>query len=555
MKFRIPRAFTGLAAAALLLRGPALTAAPQQQPPRLVVQIVIDQFRADYVTRFSDLYLPAVQGNRAGGFRYLQQKGAWYPDCQYQHYRTVTAAGHAVIGTGAQPWASGIVGNSWWDAAAGKSIYCVADPQAQVVGAQPGSKQTPMSAANLLTTTVGDELELATGGRARTVALALKDRGAILLAGHRADAVIWFDEETGGWVSSTAYCRDGKLPAWVDAVNARKLPEQARMGTWTPSVSAAALARVWPASEGARTFLHPLDRDYLTAMASPAGNAFVFETARQAVLCEELGKDDIPDILSLNLSTNDYVGHRYGPDSAEVLDVSVQTDHQLAEFLNFLHAQVRGGLARVTFAVSADHGVSTVPELNTAAGVPAGRAVAQNLRAAAEKALDEEVGAADWIASIDNGEFYFSPAAAARYPQVPRAQLENRVIEALRVQPGVFLAIGKTALLAGQTPQTALGRRLSQGLNPRRSGDVVVVLDPHWLPGAAPIGTGASHGSPFTQDAQVPLLVAGAGVRPGTYGQPVAPAQLAPSLSYLLGVARPSAAFEPLLPGLENLQD
>lgn len=184
---------------------PVGSAQSQRVPrPRLVVLLSIDQFRADYVTRFEDLYLPPRSGTRVGGFRYLQREGAWYPDCRYEHHRTVTAAGHAVLGTGAQPCINGIVGNTWWDRASGRSVYCCDDPLAKVVGAASGSKETPMSAARLLTTTVGDELELATGGRSRTVAAAFKDRAAILLIGHRADAAIWLDETTGGWVSSTA---------------------------------------------------------------------------------------------------------------------------------------------------------------------------------------------------------------------------------------------------------------------------------------------------------------------------------------------------------------
>lgn len=542
-----------LAFLAALAAGPRHSAAEGLPgAPRLVVVVAIDQFREDYLTRFSDLYRPAQQGRRVGGFRYFQYRGAWYPDCEYRYHRTVTAAGHAVLGSGAWPWANGIVGNSWWDASTGKSVYCVADPKAQVVGAQSGSKETPMSAANLLVTTVGDELELATGGRARTVALALKDRGAILLAGHRADAVIWFDEDTGGWVSSTAYARDGKLPAWVEELNARKLPEQARSGTWKPTVDAKAMARVWSPGAPPPPFAHSLAKDYVTAMTSPAGNAYVFETARQAVRAEGLGRDEIPDILSINLSTNDYVGHRFGPDSAEVLDLCVQTDREFSEFLNFLQATVPGGLARVTFAVSADHGVSTIPELNAQSGVPAARSVGTAIRAAAEKALDDAVGPGDWIVSVENGELYFGEPAVARYPRTPRSRMEALVIDAIRNVPGVLLSVGKTAVLEGKVPQTELGRRLSPGVHPRRSGDVIVVLDPNWLPGSAPTGTGASHGSLYTHDANVPLLVAGAGIRPGVYQQPVTPAQLAPSLSFLLGVARPSAALDPLLPGLQS---
>lgn len=545
----------------LLLACCAGASAPSAQPqntnarPRLVVVISIDQFRADYLPRFSDLYLPSQTGDRVGGFKYLRARGAWYADCQYQHHRTVTAAGHSILGTGAQPYESGIVGNSWWNRATGRSTYCVADPKSQVVGASMETRERPMSAANQLATTVGDELELATGGEARTVSLSLKDRAAILMAGHRADTVIWFDEDTGGWISSTAYCKDGKLPAWVDSFNARKVADRLRERAWEPAVGEAALRRVWNPKGGPVTFSHALTgKDYVPFGTSPSGNAFVFETAREAVTAEKLGQDEVPDILTLNLASNDYVGHRYGPDSAEVVDISVQTDRQLSDFFNFLKETVPGGLSRVTLALSADHGVATVPELNAASGVPASRAVAPQVQAAAEKALDTAVGPADWIGSMDNGEIYFQPAAVAKFPREPRARLERLVCDAVQPVAGVYLAIGKSAVLAGQVPQTEMGRRISLGVHPNRSGDVILILDPHWLAGGMPIGTGTSHGTPFAYDAHVPLLMAGAGVRSGLYSDRVGPAQLAPTLSHILGVARPSAADEPLLPGLAGTE-
>jgi hypothetical protein len=522
-----------------------------RQRPRLVVLISIDQFRADYIPRFRELYLPARTGNEVGGFRFLQDLGAWYPDCQYEHHRTVTAVGHAILGTGAQPYLNGIVGNNWWDRTTGKSVYCVDDAKSQVVGLTEGSKEKPMSPANLLATTFGDELELATGGRSRTVAVSLKDRASILMIGHRADVPIWFDETTGGWVSSTFYFKDGKLPAWVEELNGRRLADTMRQTPWTPSVDSAALERIWEPKPGALNFSHRLTgSDYNAFLTSPGGNEFTLESARQAVVSEKLGQDDVPDVLAINLSSNDYVGHKYGPDSAEVLDISVQTDRQLSKFFNFLNKSVPGGLQSVTIALSADHGVVTVPELNAASGVPASRSITSAVRDAADKALDAAVGPANWIASTDNGELYFAPAAVAAYPDESRARLENLVAPAIRDIPGVYWAYGKSSILAGTAPQNALGARMARGVHPDRSGDVVVILDPQWLPGAAAVGTGTSHGTPFTYDTHVALLMAGAGVKPGTYRSRVSPARVAPSLSFLLGVNRPSAADEPLLPGL-----
>ncbi len=532
------------------------TAGRRGRAPRLVVLISIDQFRADYLERFADLYLPPSQdGGAPGGFRYLKERGAWYADCRYDHYRTVTAVGHAVLGTGAQPSIGGIVGNSWWDTRTRKTVYCVDDPGARVIGAESGSKETPMSAANLDTTTTADELELATGGASRTVALALKDRAAILLIGHRADTAIWFDEETGGWVSSSAYCKSGTLPAWVTSLNGRRLADQMRQQPWTPSVEDAALARTRVIGSGSRRFTHALTgRDYLPFATSPQGNAFVFDTAKEAVRAEELGRDEVPDFLAMNLSSNDYVGHRYGPDSAEVLDISVRTDRQLADFLGFLNRSVPGGLAAVTIAISADHGVVPIPELQGQDGVPVARAIGAQIVGAAERALDAQVGAGDWIASSDNGELSLHPDTVARFAREPRERLEHVAVAAVMGVEGVLFAVGKSDVLAGRVPRSNLGRRITQSLHPHRSGDVIVILKPQWLAGGARTGTGTSHGSPHPDDTHVPLLIAGAGFRAGTYTTPVSPARLAPSLSHVLRVGRPSGADEPLLPGLAGAE-
>jgi hypothetical protein len=516
-----------------------------------VVVVSIDQFRADYLHRFADLYLPARSAEGVGGFRYFQELGGSYADCRYDHHHTVTAAGHAIIGTGAQPSMNGIVGNSWWDRETRKSMYCVQDLKSRVVGALPSSDEKPMSPANLLVTTTGDELELATGGAARTVSISLKDRAAILMAGHRADTVIWFDEGTSGWVSSSYYLPSEQLPEWVVRLNGEKIPDRLRSEAWRPGVSPEALKRVWNPKGGPVTFSHALTgKDYIPFATAPAGNEFVFETARRAVEAEQLGQDTIPDILTINLASNDYVGHRHGPDSPEVLDISVQTDRQISQFLNFLSKKVPGGLKNVTFAITADHGVVNVPELNTASGVPAGRALAPAARTAVESALDTQVGPADWIAGADNSDFYFSEAAIAAYPREPRERLERIAADAVVKIPGVVMAYGRTEVLLGRVPYSDLGRRITNGTHPARSGDVTVILSPQYLAGSAPVGTGTSHGAPYAYDSHVPLLIGGFGIRPGAYTTRTQPAQLAPTLAAILGSARPSGSDASLLPGV-----
>lgn len=511
--------------------------------PRLTVLISIDQFRPDYLTRFNDLYLDAGSSKQPGGFRYLMEQGAWYADCRYQHARTVTGAGHAVLGTGAQPGVNGIIGNAWWDRVAGKPMYCVAARTARPVP----ESASAMSPENLLTTTVTDELEKSTGGQSRTVSVALKDRASILLAGRLVDTCIWFNDKSGEWVSSTSYCRDGQLPAWVRAFNTRALPTELRKTPWITGVKKEALARVWRPG-GQAGFKHELGGDTFNAFAaSPAGNRYVFETAKEAVTAEQLGKDAIPDILTINLSSNDYVGHRWGPDSAEVLDISVQTDRQLSEFLRFLAREVPGGLSSVAIAISADHGVAPVPEDRPEAELPGGRIDEGALAAAIVGALQSKIAPGDWLAAIENDEVYLKEKTVAMHEaKVSRARMEEIVAAAAMDSPVIRYAVGRSAILSGTLPHTPLSRRITLNFHPRRSGDVVLIPEPGFIPGKS----GTTHGAPWPYDSHVPLLLAGPGIRPGLYTQPVAPAQVAPTLSHLSGTARPSGADDALLPGL-----
>jgi len=433
-------------------------------------------------------------------------------------------------------------------------MYCVGDSETQVVGAQAGSTEKPMSAVNLLTTTVVDELEAATGGASRTASISIKDRAAILMAGHRVDAAAWFDEITSGWVTSRYYSRE--LPRWAAAINAAGTARELRAGFWTPSLPGDDLLRAASRPEGERRtgFRHPrTGSDFTNMTASPAGNDLLFATARGAVTAESLGQDEIPDVLCLNLASNDIGGHRYGPDSSEVLDLTVDTDRRLAGFLRFLDRAVPGGLKNVTVALSSDHGVARVPEQQRADRIPAARLVASSVLQAADRALDAAIGAETWFASGENGELYFAPVALARHPGESLARLEQIAVDAAQSIRGVAFSIGKSAVLAGRVPRTRLGEQISRGIHPQRSGDVIVFLEPHWLPGSTPVGTGTSHGTPYPYDTHVPLLAAGMGFRQGVYLEPVSPARLAPSLSAILGIARPSGADEPLLPGLNPM--
>lgn len=519
--------------------------------PRLVVILSIDQFRADYLERFRDLYLPVPADGRPGGFRWLMERGAYHLDASHAHFHLFTGPGHAVLLTGAPPYKSGIVGNSWWDRTRKAIRYCMDDPDSAVIGS--GSARRGVSPRSLLVSTVGDELKMATGGRSKVWGLGFKDRAAMLMAGHLADGALWLDDETGRWIGCRYYFKDGKLPAWVDAWNARK-PMDAWFGkSWTPCVPAAALARAWtrpgahadPGAGLGATFPHRIDGGltapgkafYRALTETPYANGYVFDTAREIVAREHLGQDDAPDILAINLSTNDYVGHSFGPDSPEVLDVSVQTDRQLAAFLQGIAASVPGGMGSVTVVLSADHGVAPNAKAMKDAGFEAGVYDEDALRKTAEDALDRELGEGDWTSAIVEGEIYLDLDTLAA-KKVPRVRAEEIAAAALAGAPGVTEAVTSARIQGGALPATEISHRLAISWHPGRSGDLVIVPAPYWTESWAE--KGATHGSPYAYDTRVPILLAGAGICPGRRTDAVTTLDIAPTLATLLGVLHPS---------------
>ena len=542
--------------------------------PHLTVVVSIDQFRADYLRRLTDLFLPARQSDgKVGGFRYLMTAGSYFTDARYNHFPTFTGPGHAVILTGGHPYKTGIVSNDWLDTANGAPVYCVDDSRWKVVGAATGSAAKPMGPRNLRSTTVGDELKLATGGAAKVVTLSLKDRAAILLGGHAQDVSLWYDDAGGRWISSTAYCKDGSLPAWAADINREAIPDRALGTTWTPSVPAGAMARTIPPSLPAQnipygmggSFPHAIGsekvkQNYRAFTLTPAANAYVFATAKRAVSAERLGqRGDAPDLLAINLATNDYAGHAFGPYSPEALDVTVQTDRQIADFLNFLQSTVPGGLKEVVFVVTADHGVQPIVENLLDRNISAGRILESDIAQAVVPILNATYGgyAGDnaWIGKGPEGKtlggyvepyLYLNPAAirqAMRRQNPPTpAQIEETAARAIAAIPGVYACYTRTQILEGRLPATEITRRITNGFHPKVSGDVVVVTEAmYYTELGAPGPYVTTHGSPYAYDTHVPILIAGMGIRPGVWVDPVSPADIAPTLCALLGIELPSA--------------
>ncbi len=540
----ILRAATQLGLVAGLL-GVAQAAQAQLPAPRvkLVVVIVVDQLRPDYLQRFRRYF-------GSGGFNLLMSRGATFTEARYQHAVTQTCPGHAVILTGGHPSTNGIVANYWFNLAQRREEYCAADTSATLIG-MGGEGRSPR---NLRDSTVGDWLKQARARRSRVVAIAGKDRSAIMLGGHLADAAYWTEDTL--IVTSSYYMK--QLPAWVQRFNRSGTISRYRGTTWNRLLPAQAYRQAGrdvvageenPGGLG-RTFPHRLSAgpsslgNFIIGFeTSPFENEVLVRFAMEAVQAEQLGQHDDPDLLALGFSANDAVGHSYGPDSHEVMDITVRTDRELERLFGFLDRQI--GMDRVLVVLTSDHGVAPLPELVRERNptVQAARINHRLIAAAAERALQTRYGA-------PRGPAWMTRPAWIMYPGWPWMHLnlpglEERGIaleeaeqvakEAIRAMPGVARVVTATELR--QRSRDAAPSSTELSFYPGRSGQLYYAFSPYVVPLYE--GGGTDHGSPWTYDAHVPLLWFGPGIVSGVYQEPAAAVDIAPTLSTLLGINSP----------------
>jgi predicted AlkP superfamily pyrophosphatase or phosphodiesterase len=457
-----------------------------------------------------------------------------------------------VILTGSYGDANGIISNTWYDGTTHKAEYCANDSTAKLIGVGKEGR----SPKNLLVSTVGDELKRATRGRSRVITIAGKDRSAIMLGGHDADAAYWTEDTL--LVSSTYYLK--QLPRWVQQFNAAGHVTKYRGATWSRILPPTDYDMVGPddvpAEENAggmgKTFPHHLgsgtgQADFLDGFqTSPFENEVLVDFAIEAISQEGLGQHDVPDLLGIGFSANDLVGHSYGPDSHEMMDITIRTDRLLNRFFDFLSGRI--GLDRVAIVLTADHGVAPLPELARGRDPRArgGRLDPAVIAAAAERALRARYGAPrrpefleqpSWIMYQGWPWLYLNlEGLADRGIKVADAEkVAQRAVQGVR---GVDRALTATELLRQRAARTHSRAELS--FYPGRSGNIYYELSPYLLPEAQPVGT--THGSPWEYDTHVALVWLGGGIRPGTYGGNVSVADLAPTLSALLGIPAPSGS-------------
>jgi hypothetical protein len=487
--------------------------------PKLIVVIVIDQFRADYLERYRDQF-----GD--GGFRVFLDRGAYFTDCNYDYANTRTAPGHATLFTGTYTSGHGILSNEWWDPQKKKRVTSVEDDATKLVGiANSGPGTSPH---NLRSDTLGDELKLATGGKSRVFALSLKDRAAVLPAGFSGDAAYWIDPKTGVWVTSTYYRSD--LPEW-----ARKFNESHRAEKY--------LNREWQDSDGKvlgstapRTNKKGEPAGFYEVVGStPFANDYQFEFAKELVVYEKLGTGGSTDLLSISLSANDILGHQAGPDSPQMRGMALELDRQIADFVAFLGHQI--GLANVWMALSADHGVAPLPEFANTLRLPAAHLDTGALREQVNGLLSTKYSRkADYLLELDYPLAMLKQDAFAAAGK-KEAEAESDAGEAL-VQVGLSGYFTKSQFARGEVPGTELGRRYAHSYSPEAGWYVMGVPTPF----AVGTSKGTDHATPFSYDTHVPLAFYGLAFQPGVYRTHAEPVDLAVTLASLLGINPPAQA-------------
>lgn len=526
--------------------------------PKLVLQITVDQLRGDLPKRYYERL-------GEGGFRYLWESGVVYRNAHHAHANTETIVGHATLATGAHPSNHGMVGNLWLDRESGLVTYNVEDPRyrlltpgadvnkdAEIDPTQRAASGEGRSPSAILVSTFSDELLSNGGGRSKAIGISVKDRGAISMAGH-AGTAYWFSKARGEFVTSNYYL--DRYPEWVSGWNEKQLPQGYAGKDWEllhdrdSYLFGASDDREWETDVGSfgRVFPHPYgdgDSPYFTTLLtlSPAGDELVLDFARAALIGEQLGQGEHTDYLSVSFSATDYVGHVFGPSSLEAEDNILRLDQTLAKLLALVDQKV--GLANTLVVLSADHGGPDSPGYLNSLNIPAGYVQPENWErdAAIDRVKKRFNISGQLIEKYSHPYVYFSKAVSEDQ-SIDRLALEAAVVEELSKFKGVSLAVSSRALRQGNVPDTELHRAVLNNFHAKRSGDVYIVFEPNWfINDFDGLTVAATHGSPWQYDTYVPIVFAGAGLKPATVDRKVHTVDIAPTLSAYLEIKPPSGS-------------
>lgn len=510
--------------------------APVPSRPKLVVGIVVDQMRWDFLYRYAERY-------GTGGFRRMLGEGFTCENTFIPYAQTVTAAGHTCAYTGSVPAIHGIMGNEWYDKALGRDVYCTEDKSVKVIGGS--DKAEPQSPRNLWATTICDELRLATNFRGKAIGVAIKDRGGILPAGHSANAAYWYDSRSGNWVTSTYYMES--LPGWVDKFNNRKIADSFYKLNWNtlyPISSYVQSDKDDMAYEGKYgheskpVFPHELasqaGKNYGLISATPYGNTMTLDFARKAIESEAMGLDNITDILAVSLSSPDYIGHQFGPNSIEIEDTYLRLDRDLAAFFAYLDIKV--GKGQYTVFLTADHAVAHVPGFDQANKLP-GTSMTSTT-SDLQKKLTEKFGINNLILDAANYQLYLNDKAIDS-ADADRDDIKEFIIHYLMQQEGILYAFDNEEINEANLPMEVKEMFL-KGYNAKRGGDIQMILKPGNFYGGK---TGTTHGSWYPYDSHIPLVWMGWGIKKGRSTNQYYMTDIAPTLAALLRIQMPSGAI------------
>ncbi len=502
--------------------------------PKLVVGLVVDQMRWDYLYRYYSRY-------QEGGFKRLLNEGFSCENTNIDFIPTVTAIGHTTIYTGSVPAIHGIAGNDFIIQETGKHVYCTEDSSVQTVGSS--SEAGQMSPANLLATTVTDELRLATNFQSKTIGISLKDRGAILPVGHTANAAYWFDDAVNGWISSSYYMK--ALPEWVKAFNNQKLPEKYLKQNWNTlyPISTYTQSTVDNSpyegkfSNSADPVFPVKTSEFATKpgaiRGTPYGNTLTLDLAKAAIENEALGKSEATDFLAVSLSSPDYIGHQFGPNAIEVEDTYLRLDQDLSAFLTYLDTKI--GKGNYTFFLSADHGVAHNAGFLNSHHIPAGGFSSGDIQKGLNSKLESKYNQKNLVTSMMNYQVHLN-IPLIRKNNLNENTIVDECINYLEVQEDIAYAVNMRVASSASIP-AVLKEKIVNGYNKNRSGAIQIILKPGFFGGGK---TGTSHGTWNPFDTHIPLIFTGWGIKQGKTNRPVNMSDIASTLAALLHIQEPN---------------
>ncbi len=518
---------------------------PLLTKPKLMIGLVIDQMRWDYLYRYENRY-------SNNGFKRLIKDGFSCENTFIPYTPSVTAVGHACVYTGSVPAINGVIGNNWYSKQLKRVVYCSDDEQAIGIGGD--AKSGKMSPVNMLTTTITDELKLATNNKSKVVGVCIKDRGAIFPAGHSANGAYWYDGKTGNWITSDYY--EKALPNWLTEINNKKMANEYFKNDWntlynldsyTQSTADEKKYEAKMKKETTTSFPHNLkqytNKDFDMLSSTPYGNTFTLDVAKAAIQNYTLGKNSVPDFITVSLSSTDYIGHKFGPNSIEIEDTYLRLDKDIADFLTYLDKNI--GVNNYTLFLTADHGVAHIPEYLKENKIPTGNWENDSMVKVLNVAIKEKFNIEKVILSEQNYQLYLNDEVIATNT-INKENIINFIIAYCENQKGIAQAFEIQKLNATTLPEP-IKKMLANGYHKKRSGDIQIILEPAWIDGGK---TGTTHGLWNPYDTHIPMLWYGNGINKGKSNKTMYMTDIAPTIAALLKIQMPNGCVGEVMTGV-----